>query len=88
MEKHCDIDGSLPGSIGPAPYVKFKIPGVIESKTCLLPLVDSQTWDILSMYKHYRNGLLPYSGGVLEQPNAYLVAMELISDFMPEQKGK
>lgn len=60
------------------------IPGVIESATCLLPMITPQSRFLIRMHRHYRNGWLPYEGGLLEQPNYYLEAMELIDSLMKE----
>lgn len=30
------------------------------------------------MYQHYRNGVMPFSGGLYEQPAVFLEAMQLI----------
>jgi len=32
----------------------------------------------MRLYRHYRSGWLPYAGGLMEQPNIYLEAMETI----------
>jgi hypothetical protein len=34
---------------------------------------------MLRLYQHYKLGYLPFSGGVLQQPNKFLEAMEVIS---------
>lgn len=60
--------------------MKWAIKGVIESRTCLLPMITPQSQYLLRLHKHYREGLLPLSGGLLEQPNYYLEAMEILSD--------
>lgn len=56
------------------------IKGVIESRTCLLPMITPRTRFLLRMYAHYKNGLLPMGGGVLEQPNYFAEAMEILSE--------
>ena len=32
------------------------------------------------MYRHYKNGILAYGGGLLDQPNVYTVAMGIIDE--------
>lgn len=76
---HCDDDYRWPGSRGPAGFPVFAIPGVIESHTCLLPLVEAQSWAWIRMYKHYKAGYLVAGGGLLDQSAAYLEAMEVIA---------
>jgi len=56
----------------------FEIPGVIESKTCFLPMITDNTGNYLRLYQHYKNHLLPFSGGILEQPNLFLQVMEIL----------
>lgn len=80
MHKHCDEDGGLENSRGPAPFAKWAINGVGEFRTCLLPMITRETEYLLRLHQHYRAGHLPLSGGVLDQPNAYLQAMELLDD--------
>ncbi len=69
--RHCD-------SSNPAPVSQWVIPGVIESNTCLKPMVTESTNYLLRLYMHYKNGLLPLSGGLLDQPAGFLRAMEII----------
>lgn len=76
--RHCDDAGEMPGSIGPAPLARYEIPGVISSRTCLLPMVTPKSRECLRLYDHYKNGLLIESGGLYDQPNAYIEAMGLI----------
>lgn len=35
----------------------------------------------MRLYTHYKNGLLPHAGGVMDQPAGYLEAMELIENY-------
>lgn len=35
---------------------------------------------LLRLHTHYREGVLAYSGGLLEQPNYYAEAMEVLSE--------
>lgn len=72
--RHCDDSN-------PAPYNKFVIKGFMESKTCFLPMVTDESRFLLRLYRHYKNGLLAVSGGVLDQPNYYLEAMETIDGY-------
>lgn len=68
----------MPGSRGAASYDLHEVKGVIKSKTCLLPMVTDLSRDLLVLGRHYHSGKLAFSGGLLEQPNLYLEAMELI----------
>ena len=42
-------------------------------------MITPQSRYLQRLYGHYKNRLLPYAGGLLNQPNYYLEAMELIS---------
>lgn len=76
--KHCDDNYARPGSKGPAPFAKWVIKDVIETRTCLLPMVTDQSWALLRLARHYRNHYLPFAGGLMEQPNLFLQAMEIL----------
>ncbi len=56
----------------------FTIKGVIESYTCFLPMITPQSNELLRLFGHYRKGNLAFSGGLLDQPAAYIEAMELL----------
>lgn len=70
----------MPGSNGPAPFARWKIPNVIESRTCLLPMISDLSRTLLKLEKPYRTGYLPLSGGMLEQPNLFLEAVQYFGD--------
>ena len=53
---------------------------MIESRTCLLPMITPQSNFALRMHGHYQHRLLLHEGGLLDQPNAYLEAMEILSE--------
>lgn len=80
--RHCDEDLRWPTSVGPAGFLAFAISNVIESKTCFLPMITPFSSRMLNLYGHYKNSVFPLSGGLLEQPNLYLRAMELIDSTM------
>ena len=50
----------------------------LESRTCLLPMITHLSRQMLNLYGHYQAHVLPMSGGVLEQPNIYTEAMQII----------
>lgn len=69
--RHCDASN-------PAPFKQWVIDRVIESDICLLPMITSMSNQYLRMHRHYSNGFLAQAGGVCDQPNLYLEAMELL----------
>jgi len=56
----------------------FNINDEIFSNTCFLPMITAESHYYIKFHKHYKNGILVMPGSLLEQPNAYLEAMELI----------
>lgn len=76
---HCDDTGEWPLSRGAAPNVILEIPDVVESRTCLLPMVGEAERAWLRGYTHYQAGYLPSAGGINDQPAAFVEAMELIA---------
>lgn len=51
---------------------------VFESKTCLKKIPDAKAFAMVSLYSHYQNNILPFSGGLLDQPNYFVDAMSVI----------
>ena len=54
--------------------------GLITSRQCLRQLVPHETWHWIDLYQHYQSRILPYAGGVLDQPAAFMRAMQIIQD--------
>lgn len=52
---------------------------MLESRTCLLPMVTAQSTYLLRLHGHYKRRFLPYAGGILEQPAYFAEAMEILS---------
>jgi hypothetical protein len=53
---------------------------VIESRTCLLPMITPLSRSMLRLHRHYRERILPRAGGLLDQPSYYIEAMEILSE--------
>lgn len=62
----------------------FSIPGVLESRTCFLPMITADSNRMLRLHWHYRKGFLPYRGGIADQPNLYIEAMEILEKTFGE----
>ena len=85
---HCDWAGSFTpypvpdgwaGSQGPAEDGDhFGIDGVIESDTCLLPMITKQSHDFLYLYSLFKDRVFPYGPALFEHSVAYIEAMEII----------
>jgi len=41
-------------------------------------MITEESDFFLKMHKHYKNGIMLKTGGLLDQPNKYLEAMELM----------
>lgn len=65
-------------SNGSAPYNKWTVKGVGNFKSCLLPMITEESNIYLRLHRHYSKGILIMAGGLLDQPNKYLEAMEMI----------
>lgn len=55
---------------------------IIESNTCLKPMVEPWALSLVQLYRHYKNSVLPFTGGLYDQPNYYLEAMDLIGNVI------
>lgn len=60
---------------------------VVESRTCLLPMIRPEIRALLQFYPWYKSGTLPYAGGLLDQPAVYLEAMRLIESSLAERRN-
>lgn len=70
--RHCDDSN-------PAPFPMFVVAEIgLESRTCPLPMITPLSHQMLRLYSHYKNQLLPFGGGLYDQPALYTEAMELI----------
>lgn len=57
----------------------FAIPEIgLESRTCLLPMITGASHEFMRLYTHYKNNVLPYAGGLYDQPAVWREAMEII----------
>jgi len=86
-ERYCDAERRLPGSLGRAPIPLWVVADpaggdipLIESDTCLLPMVDESTWYLFRLHKLFEKGVLYQTGGLMDQPNRYIEAMFAIGE--------
>ena len=75
---YCDTDLRWPQSRGPAPYPMYSIEGVIDTRTCLLPMVTSQSRALVRLHGRIEHHL-PFAGGQMDQPAVVMEAMEVIA---------
>lgn len=77
-QHHCD-ETTEGVSRGPAPFPMFVIHEIgLESRTCLLPMITDFSRQMLNLFGAYQAHLMPMHGGLLEQKNIYLEAMQVI----------
>lgn len=80
--RHCD-------ETNPAPFPMFSVSEIdLESRTCLLPMVKDESRELLRLYGHYKNGVLPHGGGILDQPAMYDEAMAHIDAQVAKIKSE
>ena len=81
LNHHCDTTLQWPESNGPAGYDIIEVQRAgfeFKSKTCLLPQITERTNYFFRLHKHYQNGVMPFSGGLLDQPAVFIEAMDII----------
>jgi hypothetical protein len=66
----------------------WEIDHVITSRTCLLPMINPESRQLLRLYDHYKNNLLPFAGGILDQPQKFLTAMRTIDGYLSNRRNK
>lgn len=48
-------------------------------------MVTDFSTTMLNLFQHYQNKLLPFSGGIYDQPNAYQQAIGIIDAYIAEE---
>lgn len=51
---------------------------MIESRTCLLPMITEETILFFRVFRLMRKGVMPFKGSYFEQPNIITSAFELL----------
>lgn len=70
--RHCDASN-------PAPFPMFVIAAIgMQSNTCPLPMITPMSHQLMHLFDHYHHRLLPFAGGLYDQPVLYIEAMEII----------
>jgi len=60
----------------------WDLPDGTRSKVCPRELITANTLVWFKWYRHYKNGLLPVTGGLLDQSAMYVEAMTVIEELM------
>ena len=61
-------------------HPKWCVPDLIETNQCLRQLVTPLSWQWLRLHKHFQTGVMPYGGGLMDQPARFIDAMDVIND--------
>ncbi len=79
--RHCD-------ETNPHSYDAFKITLyediIYEGRVCPKGSIRPFERQMLALHTHYKNGLLPFSGGLLDQPHIFSEAMLIIEQVFAE----
>lgn len=72
-----DIDGGLWKIYGSDP-----VEPLIVTDRCPGRSITRRSYEFMRLYSHYRRGVLPVAGGLLDQPAVYGSAMTIIEQMM------
>lgn len=75
------------GCYGPVGRPIYRL-GDEEYDRCPVRLVEPWTHEVLVLYRHYKNGFLPYAGGVTDQPAKLMRAFLLIENAVSEAEAE
>ena len=75
--RHCDDSNPSNQSVEIS-HPRFGV--IIRTNACLLPKLTPHAHEFMRLFNHYKNGILPFSGGLLDQPAAWYEAMCLIDN--------
>ena len=64
------------------------ITGVGEFNTCPLLMPTAESAALLRLYPYFEKGILPFAGGLLDQPNGVVQAMDIIRARVNENAAK
>lgn len=83
----CDVCNCLEDGTNPD-GLKWKIASAgIESDVCFRKQLTPFTILMLDLHRHYKNGVLPLAGGLLDQPYTYFRAMTTLDHWMGSGGG-
>lgn len=83
----CDVCNCLEGGRHPD-GLKWKIRSAgIESEICFRKLLTPFSMLMLDLHRHYQNGVLPFAGGLFDQPYTYFRAMTILDQWMQSGGG-
>lgn len=86
----CDCDKTGRPSDGS----RWKIKSVIDeqgqpfvSEICPRRVVSNAAWELIALWRHFKQGVMPVGGGLLDQPAIYCRAMEFIDAAVANHHG-
>lgn len=64
-------------------FYEWELPDGSVTNECPVNLIDADTLELLDVwFPHYKNGVLPVAGGLLDQSNWYIEAMTEINKWI------
>lgn len=57
-----------------------------STRSCPRRMVTEESWFLLAIFRHHRNGHLYESGGIADQPARYLSAMSIIEGAVNDDR--
>lgn len=59
---------------------------VVKFFTCPANLQDNHVFGLIKAHSMYENGIMPYAGGLLEQPAKFVEVMDLVHNLKESHK--
>lgn len=54
---------------------------------CPKPLATAESWEWIRLHSHHKDGRQPLSGGVMEQPAPFIMAMDIINQALAKEES-
>jgi hypothetical protein len=84
LQRNCD-GGNIPKPNITSEKVRFVVDkGTVLNYCPKILLYDEEVEEILSLYAFWKNGMMPFDGGIYNQPYYYYKAMIMINNAVSE----
>lgn len=80
----CSADGRHEEGLGWRIYAPGNPEPVVRTEICPRRLVTARSAYFIGLYLHYKRGVLPVAGGLLDQPAAYIAAMTTLEQWLSD----
>lgn len=68
--------------VRPSPFLKV---GKISYSTCIGNFYNASVIHLLTAFAAYENGVMPYSGSLMDQPNKVIEVFEMIANIKQDK---